>query len=81
MPPTEHGDLNSDLRTNKHKQVKLKHKHGSEQRSAMVLIKKCHRSICDSLYLQKFVFVHFCEGPVILKLDIVHECWKGGWQI
>ena len=39
MPPTEHGDLNSDLRTNKHKQVKLKHKHGSEQTRAMVLIK------------------------------------------
>ena len=39
MPPTEHGDLNSDLRTNKHKQVKLKHKHGSEHTSAMVLIK------------------------------------------
>ena len=81
MPPTEHGDLNSDLRTNKHKQVKLKHKHGSEQTCAMVLIKKCHRSICDSLYLQKFVFVHFCDGPVMPKLDIVHECWKGGWQI
>ena len=81
MPPTEHGDLNSDLRTNKHKQVKLKHKHGSEHTSAMVLIKKCHRSICDSLYLQKFVFMHFCDGPVMPKLDIVHECWKGGWQI
>ena len=39
MPPTEHGDLNSDLRTNKHKQVKFKHKHGHEQTSAMLRIK------------------------------------------
>ena len=81
MPPTEHGDLNSDLRTNKHKQVKFKHKHGSEQTSAMVLIKKCYRSSCGSHYLQKFGCVHFCDGSVMPKLDIVDECWKVVWQI
>ena len=81
MPPTEHGDLNSDLRTNKHKQVKFKHKHGSEQTSAMVLIKNATDLVADLIIYKKIGCVHFCDGSVMPKLDIVDECWKGGWQI
>ena len=59
MPPTEHGDLNSDLRTNKHKQVKFKHKHGSEQTSAMVLIKNATDLVADLIIYKNLVVCTF----------------------